>query len=101
MKGKESAILASFVLMRVIQPLFNWIESRATNSGKMASAIVGVFFGLLFAGLQVSIWYSIQHFNYEVFLKEKMFILIGEVLFVLEVFIWDTIFLPIFMSVTA
>jgi hypothetical protein len=101
MKGKELAILVSFVLMRILQPLFNWLESTAANSSKTASVIISLFFFLLFAGLQVGIWFAIGTFNYEMFLKEKMFILIGEVVFVLEIFIWDTIFLPIFMSVIA
>lgn len=56
---------------------------------------------MLYIGLQVSIVLSIATFNYETYLREKMFILIGEVVFVLEIFIWDTIFLPILMSVAA
>lgn len=63
--------------------------------------MTGCFYFFIYGGLQVSIYFSIAHFNYEVFLKEKMFVLIGEVVFVLEIFIWDTIFLPILMSVAA
>jgi hypothetical protein len=36
MKGKEVAIMFSFGLMRVIQPLFNYLESTAARSSKTA-----------------------------------------------------------------
>jgi len=60
---KSTAICASFFSMRVISPIMFFLESCATKSGKMVTAIVAVLFLALFIIAQAGIGYHLNMNN--------------------------------------
>ena len=55
----------TFVVLRVIQPIFNSLQFCSDRSGKTAQIIVGTLFFLIYVGAQVVIGLYVSRINTE------------------------------------
>jgi len=97
----EQELLASIIAfgsMRLVQPLFNYMESLIGRSSKMGNIICFIFFLLVTLGMQaiiaVSVYQPYQNTKIvKVMLESAKCIVFGELV------LWDTILMPIVMGV--
>jgi len=91
------APLVAFGVMRLIQPLFNYLESLVGRSSKMGNIIVFVFLLFVTLGMQVIIGITLaQPYQNQQLVRKMM--RVSHLMMIIELGVWDTIVMPIIMA---
>lgn len=97
----EQELLASIIAfgsMRLVQPLFNYMESLIGRSSKMGNIICFIFFLLVTIGMQAIIAVSLYQPYQNPEVSKLMQLAAYDGALIVELGVWDTIMMPILMS---
>ena len=98
-QGRAPAVFLTFIFMRAIQVICNVLESCALKSGSRGVRI-SLFF--VFLVIYIAMQSHMSYFLIDIYddrnLRDDMLIACGEIVFLMELFLWDTVIVPIFMA---
>lgn len=71
-EAADKAALVAFFVMRIVQPIMNFLQNCASRSGKMTVVMIGILYLVLFIACQVGIALNLTRLNHELLLRNTM-----------------------------
>ena len=88
-----------FLVMRVLQPLFNFMESRIGRASMTGNVIIFLFMLIVNVSMQCVVGFMVSRPFHRHSLRIDMSMLSFITVVIMELLIWDTILMPLGLAV--